>query len=71
MLIAWMTTGSLGMMVARYLKEMAKGQNLWGKDIWFLVRLHRYNNILQRNYHNMTIINEQLGNYLKLADNYC
>ncbi|KAM7390892.1 hypothetical protein PAMA_008882 [Pampus argenteus] len=37
MLIAWMTTGSLGMMVARYLKGMAKGQNLWGKDVWFLV----------------------------------
>ncbi|XP_067435009.1 putative ferric-chelate reductase 1 [Thunnus thynnus] len=39
MLIAWMTTGSLGMMVARYLKEMAKGQNLWGKDVWFLVHV--------------------------------
>ncbi|KAM7370255.1 hypothetical protein PAMP_011524 [Pampus punctatissimus] len=39
MLIAWMTTGSLGMMVARYLKGMAKGQNLWGKDVWFLVHV--------------------------------
>ncbi|XP_071341641.1 putative ferric-chelate reductase 1 [Trachinotus anak] len=39
MLIAWMTTGSLGMMVARYLKGVAKGQNLWGKDIWFLVHV--------------------------------
>ncbi|XP_035515663.1 putative ferric-chelate reductase 1, partial [Morone saxatilis] len=36
MLIAWMTTGSLGMMVARYLKGIAKGRNLWGKDVWFL-----------------------------------
>ncbi|XP_040922012.1 putative ferric-chelate reductase 1 [Toxotes jaculatrix] len=39
MLIAWMTTGSLGMMVARYLKGMAKGQNLCGKDVWFLVHV--------------------------------
>ncbi|KAI3354748.1 hypothetical protein L3Q82_004515 [Scortum barcoo] len=39
MLIAWMTTGSLGMMVARYLKGVAKGQNLCGKDIWFLVHV--------------------------------
>ncbi|XP_062297929.1 putative ferric-chelate reductase 1 [Scomber scombrus] len=39
MLIAWMTTGSLGMMVARYLKGLAKGQNLWGKDVWFLVHV--------------------------------
>lgn len=45
MLIAWMTTGSLGMMVARYLKVVAKGQNLWGKDVWFVVRLHIYNNL--------------------------
>nr|XP_019956939.1 PREDICTED: putative ferric-chelate reductase 1 [Paralichthys olivaceus] len=36
MLIAWMTTGSLGMMVARYLKGVTKGHNLWGKDVWFL-----------------------------------
>lgn len=40
MLIAWMTLGSLGMMIARYLKGVAKGQNLCGKDVWFLVRLH-------------------------------
>ncbi|XP_051266205.1 putative ferric-chelate reductase 1 isoform X2 [Dicentrarchus labrax] len=39
MLIAWMTTGSLGMMVARYLKGIAKGRNLWGKDVWFLVHV--------------------------------
>ncbi|XP_044033181.1 putative ferric-chelate reductase 1 [Siniperca chuatsi] len=39
MLIAWMTTGSLGMMVARYLKGVAKGQNMWGKDVWFLVHV--------------------------------
>ncbi|XP_053268344.1 putative ferric-chelate reductase 1 isoform X2 [Pleuronectes platessa] len=36
MLIAWMTTGSLGMMVARYVKGVTKGHNLWGKDVWFL-----------------------------------
>uniref|UniRef100_A0A4W6EYS6 Uncharacterized protein n=1 Tax=Lates calcarifer TaxID=8187 RepID=A0A4W6EYS6_LATCA len=39
MLIAWMTTGTLGMMVARYMKGMAKGQNLCGKDVWFLVHV--------------------------------
>ncbi|KAM9337587.1 putative ferric-chelate reductase 1 [Symphorus nematophorus] len=39
MLIAWMTTGSVGMMVARYLKGVAKRQNLWGKDVWFLVHV--------------------------------
>ena len=42
MLIAWMTTGSLGMMVARYLKGVTKGHNLWGKDVWFLVRLESF-----------------------------
>lgn len=47
MLIAWMTTGTLGMMVARYMKGMAKGQNLCGKDVWFLVRHHKYNNVPQ------------------------
>ncbi|XP_017269548.1 putative ferric-chelate reductase 1 isoform X2 [Kryptolebias marmoratus] len=39
MLIAWMTTSSLGMMVARYLKGMAKGRTLFGKDIWFVVHV--------------------------------
>ncbi|KAG8009277.1 Ferric-chelate reductase 1 [Nibea albiflora] len=39
MLVAWMTMGSLGMMVARYLKRLAKGQSLWGKDVWFLVHV--------------------------------
>ncbi|KAF7652309.1 hypothetical protein LDENG_00098530, partial [Lucifuga dentata] len=39
MLIAWMTTGSLGMIVARYLKAILKGLSCWGKDIWFLVHV--------------------------------
>ncbi|XP_030580571.1 putative ferric-chelate reductase 1 [Archocentrus centrarchus] len=39
MLIAWMTTGSLGMMVARYLKKMAKGEKLCNKDVWFVVHV--------------------------------
>ncbi|XP_034636171.1 putative ferric-chelate reductase 1 isoform X2 [Trachemys scripta elegans] len=34
MLIAWMTTGSIGMIFARYLKN-AIGKTLLGKDIWF------------------------------------
>uniref|UniRef100_A0A3Q2WLW8 Putative ferric-chelate reductase 1 n=1 Tax=Haplochromis burtoni TaxID=8153 RepID=A0A3Q2WLW8_HAPBU len=39
MLIAWMTTGSLGMMVARYLKKMAKGKKMCDKDLWFMVHV--------------------------------
>ncbi|XP_056105185.1 putative ferric-chelate reductase 1 [Rhinichthys klamathensis goyatoka] len=39
MLIAWMTTGSIGMMIARYLKGVAKGQCLGGKDFWFLAHV--------------------------------
>ncbi|XP_039526368.1 putative ferric-chelate reductase 1 [Pimephales promelas] len=39
MLIAWMTTGSMGMMIARYLKGVAKGQCLGGKDFWFLAHV--------------------------------
>jgi len=42
MLTAWMTLGSLGMMVARYLKRLTKRQKLFGKDVWFLVRLRNY-----------------------------
>lgn len=38
MVTAWMSTGSLGMVVARYLRGVSKGQKLWGKDVWFLVR---------------------------------
>ncbi|KAL3980186.1 MHC class I antigen [Sarotherodon galilaeus] len=39
MLIAWMTTGTLGMMVARYLKKMAKGTRMCNKDLWFVVHV--------------------------------
>uniref|UniRef100_A0A674AW71 Zgc:163022 n=2 Tax=Salmo trutta TaxID=8032 RepID=A0A674AW71_SALTR len=39
MLIAWMTTGSLGMIIARYLKGVAKGKHYFGKDVWFLVHV--------------------------------
>ncbi|XP_020494263.2 putative ferric-chelate reductase 1 isoform X1 [Labrus bergylta] len=39
MLIAWMTMGSVGMMVARYRHGYAKGKKLWGKDIWFVVHV--------------------------------
>ncbi|XP_053716082.1 putative ferric-chelate reductase 1 [Synchiropus splendidus] len=39
MLIAWMTTGSLGMMVARFLKGSAAGRKLWGRDAWFSVHV--------------------------------
>ncbi|XP_034636170.1 putative ferric-chelate reductase 1 isoform X1 [Trachemys scripta elegans] len=38
MLIAWMTTGSIGMIFARYLKN-AIGKTLLGKDIWFQIHL--------------------------------
>lgn len=40
MLIAWMTTGSLGMIIARYLKGVAKGKHYFGKDVWFLVSFY-------------------------------
>ncbi|KAH0618390.1 hypothetical protein JD844_017532 [Phrynosoma platyrhinos] len=36
MLIAWMTTGSVGMIFARYLKKSIK-RTLLGKDIWFQI----------------------------------
>uniref|UniRef100_A0A4W5KRX3 Zgc:163022 n=1 Tax=Hucho hucho TaxID=62062 RepID=A0A4W5KRX3_9TELE len=39
MLIAWMTTGSLGMIIARYLKGVAKGKHYFGKDVWFLAHV--------------------------------
>ena len=39
MLIAWMTIASLGMMVARYLKGLAKSHSPFGKAVWFLVRI--------------------------------
>ncbi|KAM4722879.1 putative ferric-chelate reductase 1 [Rhinophrynus dorsalis] len=34
MLIAWMTTGSIGMIMARYMKSAAK-KPILGKDLWF------------------------------------
>ncbi|KAG5268650.1 hypothetical protein AALO_G00214890 [Alosa alosa] len=39
MLIAWMTTGSLGMLIARYLKAVTKGRGCLGKDLWFLAHV--------------------------------
>ncbi|XP_055364628.1 putative ferric-chelate reductase 1 [Betta splendens] len=39
MLISWMTTGPLGMIIARYLKGMSKGYKMCGKDIWFVVHV--------------------------------
>uniref|UniRef100_A0ACB8F2W0 Uncharacterized protein n=2 Tax=Sphaerodactylus townsendi TaxID=933632 RepID=A0ACB8F2W0_9SAUR len=35
MLVAWMTTGSIGMVFARYLKSIKK--TLLGKDVWFQI----------------------------------
>ncbi|KAK1165290.1 putative ferric-chelate reductase 1, partial [Acipenser oxyrinchus oxyrinchus] len=39
MLIAWMTTGSIGMISARYFKQVSKGKQILGKDIWFQVHV--------------------------------
>nr|XP_015210525.1 PREDICTED: ferric-chelate reductase 1 [Lepisosteus oculatus] len=39
MLIAWMTTGSLGMIMARYFKRITTGKKMCGKDFWFLVHV--------------------------------
>uniref|UniRef100_A0A3P8VM16 Ferric chelate reductase 1 n=1 Tax=Cynoglossus semilaevis TaxID=244447 RepID=A0A3P8VM16_CYNSE len=36
MLTAWMTMGTLGFIVARFLKGMTKEKKLCGKDLWFL-----------------------------------
>ncbi|XP_073427376.1 putative ferric-chelate reductase 1 [Dendrobates tinctorius] len=38
MLIAWMTTGSLGMIIARYIKTAAKTP-IFGKALWFQIHL--------------------------------
>ncbi|KAG8436630.1 hypothetical protein GDO86_007654 [Hymenochirus boettgeri] len=38
MLIAWMTTGTIGMLTARYMKPAAKKQFI-GKPLWFLVHV--------------------------------
>ncbi|KAL1248469.1 hypothetical protein QQF64_021787 [Cirrhinus molitorella] len=39
MLIAWMTTGSIGMLIARYLKGVAKDHGCCGKDFWFMAHV--------------------------------
>ncbi|KAF6718256.1 putative ferric-chelate reductase 1 [Oryzias melastigma] len=39
MLTSWMTTATVGMMFARYMKSTAKGQKLLGKDVWFVVHV--------------------------------
>ncbi|XP_043952078.1 putative ferric-chelate reductase 1 isoform X2 [Gambusia affinis] len=38
MLLAWMTLGPLGMMVARYLRRSSKVK-MFGKDLWFVVHV--------------------------------
>ncbi|XP_026115172.1 putative ferric-chelate reductase 1 isoform X1 [Carassius auratus] len=39
MLISWMTTGSIGMLIARYLKGVAKDHGCCGKDFWFMAHV--------------------------------
>ncbi|XP_059380150.1 putative ferric-chelate reductase 1 [Carassius carassius] len=39
MLISWMTTGSIGMLIARYLKGVAKEHGCFGKDFWFMAHV--------------------------------
>ncbi|KAJ8277992.1 hypothetical protein GJAV_G00082530 [Gymnothorax javanicus] len=39
MLIAWMTTGSLGMLIARYLKATTRGNTCCNKDLWFVAHV--------------------------------
>ncbi|XP_043082115.1 putative ferric-chelate reductase 1 isoform X2 [Puntigrus tetrazona] len=39
MLISWMTTGSIGMLIARYLKGVAKDHGCCGKDFWFVAHV--------------------------------
>ncbi|XP_028666970.1 putative ferric-chelate reductase 1 [Erpetoichthys calabaricus] len=35
MLISWMTTGSIGILIARFCKHVVKGKRILGKDLWF------------------------------------
>ncbi|XP_058622044.1 putative ferric-chelate reductase 1 [Onychostoma macrolepis] len=39
MLISWMTTGSIGMLIARYLKGVAKDHGCCCKDFWFMAHV--------------------------------
>ncbi|XP_043082116.1 putative ferric-chelate reductase 1 [Puntigrus tetrazona] len=39
MLISWMTTGSIGMLIARYLKGVAEDHGCCGKDFWYLAHV--------------------------------
>uniref|UniRef100_A0AAY3ZVZ3 Uncharacterized protein n=1 Tax=Denticeps clupeoides TaxID=299321 RepID=A0AAY3ZVZ3_9TELE len=39
MLIAWMTTGSIGMVLARFFKSVTKGTSCLGKDLWFVAHV--------------------------------
>ncbi|XP_026869089.2 putative ferric-chelate reductase 1 [Electrophorus electricus] len=39
MLISWMTTGSVGMLIARYLKKTTRGTRCCGKDFWFVAHM--------------------------------
>uniref|UniRef100_A0A8C2ACY6 Wu:fj05g07 n=1 Tax=Cyprinus carpio TaxID=7962 RepID=A0A8C2ACY6_CYPCA len=39
MLISWMFTGSIGMLIARYLKGVAKDHGCCGKDFWFMAHV--------------------------------
>ncbi|KAL1006698.1 hypothetical protein UPYG_G00075570 [Umbra pygmaea] len=39
MLISWMTTASLGMIIARYLKGVGRGKGCGNKDMWFVVHM--------------------------------
>ncbi|XP_015250963.1 PREDICTED: putative ferric-chelate reductase 1 [Cyprinodon variegatus] len=45
MLIAWMTTGPLGMMLARFLKGAGEGVKLFGKDLWFVVSENQHQSV--------------------------
>ncbi|XP_060778700.1 putative ferric-chelate reductase 1 isoform X2 [Neoarius graeffei] len=39
MVIAWMTLGSMGMLIARFLKRLAPGQRFCGRDLWFVAHV--------------------------------
>uniref|UniRef100_UPI00398EF1E2 putative ferric-chelate reductase 1 isoform X2 n=1 Tax=Pristiophorus japonicus TaxID=55135 RepID=UPI00398EF1E2 len=39
MLIAWMTTGSIGMIIAKFFKEIGGTKKILGKNIWFQLHL--------------------------------
>lgn len=48
MIVAWMGTGALGLVLARYFKNEWSGKQLFGKDLWFVVspKLNKFHKVM-------------------------